>query len=394
MERNSSTTNTYNSTCILYGKIKKNININLPAVIHGQKPISAIFIVIGIFGIILNILVILTILNKYSGKKTANNRQNFTHTTTFQMLLVNLAVTDLLEAVAVVILGAKTIYIINATSDNISKHHLQKTINDLFRSTNIICKVSYSFFFLTNFVSVLTLSSMGIERYRAIVPGAMQPIGTIGLSRWKMRFLLVGIWIISILGATLTFNIVEVTKGVYNRCLFAHYLPNGIGSFNLIYTICISTVFYCLPGMVMTYCYIHIIKELLHHTNNLTNSNQSMNSINTNRNDEKQAAISLIIVTAAFFFMMTPFLIYLWVIAISHCNADEILHSLFIEGSDAWVLIEVSHILYILPPLVNPICYSFSNYRFRQNFKISVAKTKAEIFVRPRKIGFNFCHRS
>ncbi|RDD38744.1 Neuropeptide Y receptor type 1 [Trichoplax sp. H2] len=371
--------NLSHSDCMLSEVLSANPKLDLKIATAGQKPIAAIFILIGLLGIAFNISVIITLRKKPLSDRV---RENLSNLSSFNTLLTNLAVADLLAAIAVTLIGVKTIYIIVAAEDSYNENKkAPSNIKDLITGSNGICKISYLFFFLTNFVSILTATSMAVGSYRGIVIGSMRRAGSTRLSRKKMALLLTVIWCTAIASSIPTYYIVEVTPAVYNRCFFTHHLPNGFSTFNLAFTIFITAIFYFTPAFVMMFCYIRIDRELKKHSQlklqtlattsstRFSNGAEQQKYQNSNKKAQKPAVVLSIIVAAIFLITMLPFMVYLWVIAISKCNADEILQIVLVDRSHLWILFEVAHILYVMPPLVNPICYSFCIPSFQRKFK-------------------------
>ncbi|EDV19332.1 uncharacterized protein TRIADDRAFT_62236 [Trichoplax adhaerens] len=355
--------------CIYFDIIEKNPIISLNKTVEGQDLVSGIYIGIGIIGIIFNALVLVTLKKKQVSKSKI-----------FRSLMMNLAIADLFSAAAVSLLGIKTIAIILSTKNInlINVPYLSALFNyslELSKGTNAVCQVSYIFFFITNFVSTLTLTCMGIERYRALIVNQMCKVSDERSETWKIRGLLASIWIVSTVGSIPFAWMVEVTPRVYNRCFFAHHHPCGYCHYNLIVTILTTCIFGLIPAVIMLYCYIHLARFLLKygkerrasfsHQDSAIIKRSAPNSPAAQKLREKQAAFLSIIVAFLFLLTMTPFIAYLLFISISHCNGDEILHVLNVMKSNLWIGIEAAHMFFVLPPLLNPICYSFCNRSFR-----------------------------
>lgn len=364
-----------NMTCTFLPDLLENPVIDLNKTIEGQTLIAVIYIIIGIVGFILNIIV-LSILKKKS----------ISNSNLLSSLLMNLALADLLSALAVTLLGIKTgaIILITEHINLTNAPYHSKLYNyslQISYSTNIICKFTYAFFFLTNFVSTLTLTCMGIERYHTLVVQKFRMKGKTKIQ--KIIGLLISIWFLSITGAITLSWIVEITPRVYNRCFFANHHPCGYCYFNTISTILTTSIFGLIPACVMLYCYIHLARFLLKYRierrQSFVNSEFKIVGGLSHRVREKEVAYLSITVTVMFVMTVTPFIVYLFSIFITQCNGDEILHYLTLKGSSSWIFIEAAHVLFVLQPLINPICYSFCNRSFRRSLCSRCESSNANI---------------
>lgn len=337
-------------------------DIDLNKIIAGQNFIAGAYISIGAVGTLLNAF-ILWILTKV----------RLTNSRAFRLLLTNLVVADLLSAVGVILLGGKTLYIIDTTKNNSYNASYQNNMNvhskEILRTINALCNSSYIIFFLTNFVSALTLTSLAIERYRVFIVHGTREAKHIQTSCCKITFGLFSIWIISIAASMLFLQLFELTSVVNNRCLFANH-PRYC-YYNNIVTMTIAILFCAIPAATMIICYCSISIYLFKH-----HSPKREDAAVKRFSSDKQAAILSIVITIIFIVTMTPFMAYLVSVTWTYCNADEFLIYMIVFKFDGRVRFdEAAHFLFILPPMINPLCYSFSSSRFRQAV-ISISKER------------------
>ena len=355
--------------CIYYGNDGINSStLNLPAIIAGQDVIAGIYISIGLIGVILNGMVIYTLI-----------KNQIAQSYTSRSLLTNLALADLFSAVAVILLGAKTLYIINfsrmAITVTNSSNNKPSFSNVTIQGLNDICKSSYVIFFTTNFISILTLTALAIDRYIAMIVHHMQMINREKANRRKTQLTIIFIWVFSICSAVPFIPTFELTSSVNNRCLFAHHYLYQ--SYNITLTVTLSVLFCALPALILLFCYCRIAIFLYNRAKDMKSAQQHILK-SDHRSDNNQIGslmrsreIKLTILTVTFtvIFIITtmPFIGYLIYVSGTHCNADEVLQYLIIKKAYGWIgFDEAAHFLFILPPVLNPLCYSFGNERFRK----------------------------
>ncbi|EDV19333.1 uncharacterized protein TRIADDRAFT_62237 [Trichoplax adhaerens] len=341
---------TCNAQCVYYGNDSLNSSqIDLTAIVAGQDVISSIYICIGVIGTLLNGLVVYILVNK----KILRSR-------ILRHLMINLAVADLCSALAVILLGTKTFYIINFSSS--TRMNQEVNLSLFGQELNGICKSSYIIFFMTNFVSTLNLTIIAIDRYRTFVVNNMVSIRSKQVSLGKIRLLIACFWVVSIGFAFPFIETFELTPRVNNRCLFAHSYKHC--TYNIVLMAIVLSLFCVLPAVIMIFCYFNIILFLRKHatgTKNLLNNNKENQARDLNHTK------LFVVITFAFTITVTPFMGYLIYVSWTNCNADEILQYLLTKSAYGWIAFhEVAHFLFILPPIINPLCYTFSSRSYRK----------------------------
>lgn len=217
----------------------------------------------------------------------------------------------------------------------------------------------------------------------------MQMINRERANKVKTQLVILFIWIFSICSAIPFLETFELTSSVNNRCLFAHhYLYQN---FNIVLTVILSVLFCGIPALILLFCYCRIAIFLFNRAKDKKLTQQQILK-SENRSDNKRSGglipsreTKLTILTVAFtcIFIITtmPFIGYLIYVSGTHCNADEVLQYLIIKKAYGWIgFHEAAHFLFILPPVLNPICYSFGNKRIRKAiFSKCTCKKKSSI---------------
>ncbi|RDD38745.1 Beta-2 adrenergic receptor [Trichoplax sp. H2] len=318
---------------------------------RGQLAIAGIYIFIGILGLILNTVTIVIYAIKFRTKIT-----------TFHTLIMNLALSDTLCSIAIILLGAKTILI-----DMSSRSQPIDTLKAALSANNAICKFSYVIFYMTNSVSTLTITGMAVVRYMSLLARNITEYQTYNAKPRRRIFVLIIIWALAISSAIPVFRIVELTPGVKVRCFFANYHDEGC-FYNLGYIISITILLCIIPMVTLLYCYIYLAKFLFRQQTerreSFSEANLNSTAFRTRSIKERRAAILVISVTIIFISTSIPFIVYQWIISVSQCNADEILIFWMYKSSSNWIFYEIAHLLFILPPILNPICYTCFNSNF------------------------------
>lgn len=126
--------------------------------------------------------------------------------------------------------------------------------------------------------------------------------------------------------------------------------------------------------LVMTICYVFILKVTIHHikvihstTSTNISSERKLNSKTQRRNKELKATKSMAIVYFAFLFCWFPLLIINVIISID----KMFFYKMLLENEDLFLFIYYTFIV-ILPALnfmINPVIYSFTNKSFRNGMK-------------------------
>ncbi|RDD38739.1 rhodopsin [Trichoplax sp. H2] len=346
-----------NRNCSFYGPYLNSKNFNKNQIVKGQDVIAYTYIGIGILGCLLNIIVLFTLL-----------KFQLTKSNVFRMLLRNLALADFLSSIGVILVGAKTLIIIDVISNLKS---LSDSLDEkILASLTNMCRASYVIFFITNFLSGLTITVMAVERYLVIIVRKFRGLYQNDLKPWKLYVLLAGIWATAIAGSIPYFISFEITDRVNNRCFFSIDTSMVSCIYNIILTISTTSVLCVAPSFVMVFCYFKIARYLFSHRRPDTEVNRRRNGQNFTA--DKQAGLISILIAIFFILSMTPFMAYLIFVSINYCNADEVIVYWINSKSYFWITAhEIAHYLFILPPIINPLCYSFSSTQFRRAINFS-----------------------
>lgn len=349
--------------------IAKNNHTNVnEAILRGQIPIAIMYIIIGSIGFILNFFVIIV--------HTCKRKSSFTKTT-FRALIINLTVADGLSSAAVIALGGKTIATINDNINGSISNGIDRNsalFNFALAKNNIICKTSYVIFFLTSFVSTLTITGMAIMRCLYLLRENIHDIQNQMLQRKKLIIAFSIIWGSSIGFSIPIFRMVEISSGVPVRCFFASCGKEGI-DYGFNYILAITLVFCAFPMLTLLICHACLARFLLRLKVNRAKNLPNCANTQIREKLERRAAIIVNFLTLVFISTSVPFIVYQWIFSVSNCNADEMIYYWIITNSSDWIFYEISHLLFVLPPLLNPICYSMLNEGFRTSCS-SLCKTE------------------
>ena len=133
--------------------------------------------------------------------------------------------------------------------------------------------------------------------------------------------------------------------------------------------------------LLMTICYVFILKVTIHHikaihltTSSNIQSERKTNSKTQRRNKEWKATKSMAIVYFSFLFCWFPLLIINVIISID----KMFFYKMLLENEDLFLFIYYTFIV-ILPALnfmINPVIYSFTNKSFRSGMKLVLRNIK------------------
>ncbi|XP_060068833.1 neuropeptide receptor 15-like [Ylistrum balloti] len=308
--------------------------------IHGQLPnvstaniigFSLAFFIVGLTGIVGNALVIYVIL---ADKKM---RQSMTN-----MLIINLAIADGI----VLVFGIPEI--------------VQFMLNRGWILGEVMCRLERTLLVVGLYVSVMTLVSLCIERYIAII----FPIKAhLMCTRRHTLIVIVVIWTLSIgCGSpTLLFNQVIASDRYQDTVEFCQIiLPgHGVGSY-ILYKYVEATLFYFIPLIIQVICYIVIGKTLFIGVEEL-HGNGRQNVDHKRLSDalkRRRAVVKMLIASVLIYFLSySPHQILL-------------VYNTFRRSSfqDTWVYLVFVTILAYVNSAANPILYCIFSQNFRSHF--------------------------
>lgn len=211
-------------------------------------------------------------------------------------------------------------------------------------------------------VSVLTLTTIGIERYL----GICHPMSDF-LPRIKTRVALLGIWVVAMVTAipdayymtVIPDNVIPPTINLLKSCR-----PSD-SQVEVTQQLVIFFVFFIIPLAIMGFAYTNIFLCLWRSTQSLPNINNE-HAANTVIQNRKITAKMLIVVVAAFFACNLPVYIlnilrYVGVLfTVDHAKIKSFALS--------------SHLLLYTSSAINPVIYTIMSGKFRTAFRQMICK--------------------
>ncbi|XP_063435497.1 neuropeptide receptor 15-like [Mytilus edulis] len=294
------------------------------------------FFLIGIIGIVGNILVIFVIFNDKKMRKSLTN-----------MLIVNLAVADSI----IMVFGIPEI--------------VQFMLDRGWILGEAMCKIQRSVLVMSLYVSVLTLVALCIERYIAIV----FPLKAhILCTRRHTMVTMVSVWFVAVgFGIPTTIFVTVVPVGInaslcFCRLVFPEAEPNKDMFFTFKYME--SVIFYFLPLLIQLLCYVIIGKHLFLSVealqSNLTNKGHARDDNGRLREAIKtrRGVVKMLIASVTIYFLSySPHQILL--------IYDTVSERPF---SGTWVFVVFVTILAYVNSAANPVIYCIFSQNFRKNF--------------------------
>ena len=252
----------------------------------------------------------------------------------FYYLILNLSISDMLLAIAVLINGYLDY---EAYQSLLSPKILSDTVCQL----DIFCAI------VSFCASSLTLLTISIERYQFVI---MRIGHRIKLE--KTRMIIVGIWFLAFLTAIIPTRYSKIEYFNPNECII-QTIPIKV----LAYIEVILTVFTCiLPFPVMLICYVIIANKLFR----LNSINPTISIYIKAKNDRmKKNIVAIIIISILSASTGLPLIIMNIAVTFSDGNYHL---------AQTPLLWAIASTLFVLSPILNPILYNFGCKKFRQIF--------------------------
>ncbi|XP_061652282.1 C-C chemokine receptor type 3-like [Phyllopteryx taeniolatus] len=218
---------------------------------------------------------------------------------------------------------------------------------------NVLCKLVSSAYFIGFYSSILFLTLMTFDRYLAVVhavPAAK--------SRKRSYAIIssAAVWCISILASVKELVFQNVWKSPFNGlvCEESGYHDSTMAFWRLVTYYQQFLVFFLLPLLMVTYCYISITVRIL-----------------STRMKEKCHALKLIfVIVLTFFVCWTPYNVVILLLAIQSSSPD-------VECADSdkpdYALFVTRNIAYLYC-CISPMFYTFVGKKFQSHFKRLLAK--------------------
>lgn len=281
---------------------------------HFEPPLFWIIAVVGGVG---NLAVVWIYLNFRRRLKTMTD-----------VYLLNLAVADLLFLVTLPLWAAEA-------------------SQDCWSFGSALCKLNSALYKVNLFSSMLLLTCISVDRYVVIVKTTKAQNSKVERRRWS-RVVCVGVWLLALLLATpeLVFaTVTEMDAQVNCRLVYPPHMGNRTKI--LVLSLQVSMGF-CVPFIVMVFCYSIIIAKLL-----------------KTRNFQKHKAMRVILAVVAVFVVSQ--LPYAGVLVMQAAQASD----MTMTDCEAWNRFDkVGQVLKCLAYMhacLNPFLYAFVGERFRRD---------------------------
>lgn len=222
-----------------------------------------------------------------------------------------------------------------------------------------LCKLLYPLQTLTLFASVYTLTAVSLSRFWAINHPLRRQLST-----RSAKFIIVGIWIASLVAVTPYISVSE-KNGESGKC--DEEWPSK--SARKTYTVTLFVFEYIFPLTVIAGAYISIGRELARRARNGNRYLQDLQS-----EEAKKVVRMLKIVTLMFAVCVLPNnILWLW---LDFGGADE-------KYDRFWDLVALGNIITFANSAANPICYTILNESYRNEFKDHLMKMFNKIIGKP-----------
>lgn len=289
---------------------------------------AALYTIVVIIGIIGNSFVIAVV------------RKNKSMQTTTNILLVNLAVGDI-----VTLLWCPRLY-----SFSLLRHHPSGLVGDY------LCKL-----FTGNAVvgvaitsSILTLTILALERYHALV----KPMDIRRrLNREDIGKAIGFLWVMAFLTRIPDF-VGNIYSNIYKKCICPFSLE--FVKQNDIHVICTVVFLGVLPFLVISFCYVEIIKGI-YFSNTVMPEQPGFRE--NNAKSRKKLARLLVSITAAFYICYLPYGAF-WFYMVS--VEEKVIVRFQAELSS---VLKATELLVVCSSSLNPILYAFQSSNYREGFK-------------------------
>ncbi|XP_048367445.1 CX3C chemokine receptor 1 [Sphaerodactylus townsendi] len=264
---------------------------------------SLVFI-IGLFG---NLLVVFTIVK-------GGHRKSIT-----DIFLLNLATSDLLFVISLPFWGY---YIVRGWTLG-----------------NLSCRIVSSFYSIGFFGGMFFITVISIDRYLAIVHATIFMKGRTARHGFLTSLV---VWVLAILCAAPHFAYVQKLE---NTCA-PRYPPNLVNTWPVFCNLEINIIGFLLPMVIMSICYLRIIKTLF-----------------TCKNHRKRRAMRLILrVVLVFFLFWTPHQVSIFLQTLKFFNIFESCNVLRF----LYYIMHATETLAFSHCCLNPIIYAFAGEKFRK----------------------------
>ena len=259
----------------------------------------------------------------------------------FNHLILNLAMSDFLVSLAVILNG-----IINYAA-LAALHHLFNITN----IANIICKFIIFFAYSSFSSTCLTLLAISIERYQCMTKKRRH---TIKLSTTRKAIILT--WLLAT-----SSNIIPTYYGQANpkdyNCTFLNITELWVAVLFFILSI-ITTV---LPILLMLIIYIYIVIKVFNNIQ-VSDSNSSV-IMKAQKKYLRHSVIVIVIISIFTCSTGLPLLLLYAIIAIGQHVDPSIRQLIFNKYYKWWA---IATFLFLLAPIVNPLLYNFASRQFRK----------------------------
>lgn len=222
-----------------------------------------------------------------------------------------------------------------------------------------LCRLLYPLQTLTLFASVYTLTAVSLSRFWAINHPLRQQLST-----RSAKFIIVGIWIASLVAVT-PYISVSKKNSVSRKC--DEEWPSE--SARKSYTVFLFVFEYMFPLTVIAGAYMSIGREL---SRRARNGNHFLKDL---QSEEARKVVRMLkIVTLMFAVCVLPNnILWLW---LDFGKADE-------KYDRFWDLVALGHIITFANSAANPICYTILNESYRNEFKDHLMKMFYKIIGQP-----------
>lgn len=209
--------------------------------------------------------------------------------------------------------------------------------------------------------SVLTLTILAVERYKAL----MKPMNAgLRLSFERVKYVIVVIWIAAIL-ITLPDFAQNRYSARYGRCVCPFSLETA--SLLRIHVVCTVIILGFVPFIILAYCYFQIIRGLFFKNTVCSQAPSGQGD----RQTKQRLAKLLIGVTAAFYVCYMPYGAFILYIAL------EDRRKLVSDQGMLSVLLRVFELLVTSSSCLNPLLYAFRSSNYREGFRKMFFKRNA-----------------
>lgn len=221
--------------------------------------------------------------------------------------------------------------------------------------------------------SVLTLSTIAVERYHALV----KPLtaGKLKIQFENVRYVIAGIWT-----SALLINLPDFVENRYDAKYGRCICPYSLESITDFRAHVLCTVFFLggLPFLVLGFCYFQITKGIFFEK---TIIGQAPGQEDTN--SKRKLAKLLLSVTMAFYTCYLPYGISISFLTLSKRKT-------LVENQDSYnILLKTVEFLVTCSSFLNPVLYAFQSSNYREGF-LKICRFKRAVFpLKEISVTFN-----